>query len=76
MHELNHWLGVPDHYHAVDEFGICVNLPFCSDCGPSGSKRPATCVMGGNSHAGIAHSGVMCSGCGQDLEAHLKNGNH
>jgi len=74
MHELNHQIGAPDHYHEIidEENNICRGGDLCYDCGTN--ARPESCIMA-HSRTDITASTVICDGCKNDIYDHL-SGHH
>ena len=70
MHELNHQYGAIDHYHEPLPQGGCRGGDYCATCGTN--SRPTSCIMN-NSRQDINSPSILCSGCRNDILAHLNN---
>ena len=76
MHELNHQYGARDHYHEPAIAGddtTCKFKDICTRCGDN--PRPSSCIMF-DSRIDISESTVICSGCMEDIKAHLEDHHH
>ncbi len=88
MHELNHTIGAPDHYHeqtALLDITTCLR---CTSNGGNGlcsnalcnswngtTNRPSSCIMN-DSRVNISSDSIICDGCKTDILSHLQNGSH
>lgn len=70
MHEINHQIGAPDHYHELDAYGNCKFADICSECGTN--PRQGTCIMC-TTEISINNSDVICSECQLEIISHLEN---
>lgn len=89
MHELNHQIGAPDHYHeTIDgtDTGICKNSlengsGFCSStiCNSTfhTTNRPESCIMNDiwEVICDINSDNIICEGCQDDIREHLEANN-
>lgn len=70
MHEINHQIGAPDHYHELNKYGVCKFADICSVCGTN--PRPATCIMNTTSRD-ISSTDIICDQCLLQIRAHLSD---
>lgn len=88
MHELNHTIGAPDHYHEQTSLLDITTCLRCSSNGGNGlcsnvlcnswngtTNRPSSCIMN-DSNIDISSDSILCDGCKADILSHLQNGSH
>lgn len=68
MHELNHTIGAPDHYHEILSNGTCRSGAICSVCGTN--PRPSSCIMK-STGVSINSNDVICPHCIRDIRTYL-----
>lgn len=74
MHELNHQMSAPDHYHELADLSDPASCKFKSICSVCGvNPRPSSCVMNNPYGLDISSSDVICDGCKCDMLLHLVN---
>ncbi len=65
-HEINHFLGAPDHYHSGEDDVRC-SVPLCTKCNPEAAKKYKDgCIMGEN-----RNKDTICGGCERDIMSNL-----